>query len=106
MTFSAAIGLLADRFLGEPAVPGRLHPVALFGRATARVETVLYRDTRMAGLAYAAAGITTGIAVGRLVPTPIATWVAVSGRMLGSTALDIGTHLELGDLDADRKSVV
>jgi adenosylcobinamide-phosphate synthase len=99
------LGLLADRFLGEPPVPGHLHPVALFGAAMTRAETTLYRDTRPAGLAYATTGIAAGVAVGRLVPSSVATWVAVSGRMLGATALDIGAHLERNDLDAARRAL-
>ena len=102
---AAAFGLLADRVLGEPPVPDRLHPVVLFGAAMSRAEATLYRDTRWAGLAYAATGIAAGVAVGRLTPSSVATWVAVSGRMLGTTALGIGAHLGRNDLDAARRAL-
>jgi len=50
----AALGLLADRLVGEP--PEWLHPVSWFGRLMALAERAGYRDSRLAGAAYAAAG--------------------------------------------------
>uniref|UniRef100_UPI00389A76C9 cobalamin biosynthesis protein n=1 Tax=Mycobacterium sp. HUMS_1102779 TaxID=3383487 RepID=UPI00389A76C9 len=48
MTRSAGVlaGYLADVALGDPK---RGHPVALYGRAAARLERVTYRDSRIAG---------------------------------------------------------
>jgi len=96
----AAAGVVADRLIGEP--PGRHHPVALLGAVLGRVESVLYRDSRTAGAIHAAAGTAIGVAAGALTPTAVATWIAVSGRMLGETATAIGTALEEGDLDGAR----
>jgi adenosylcobinamide-phosphate synthase len=57
-----AVGLLADRALGEP--PTALHPVAAFGRMMGRLETVLWRDSRSAGVIYAAVGAVAGVVAG------------------------------------------
>jgi adenosylcobinamide-phosphate synthase len=99
-SISVAAGLLLDRLVGEP--PGRHHPVALLGSALVAVERRTYRDGRAAGLAHAAVGAALGIAAGRLTPTAVATWISVSGRMLGETATAIGAALERGDLEGAR----
>ncbi|NEC41335.1 cobalamin biosynthesis protein, partial [Streptomyces sp. SID8016] len=44
--YGATAGLIADALLGDPR---RGHPVAGFGRAAARVESVLWRDDRGRG---------------------------------------------------------
>ena len=54
-TTAVALGLAADRLLGEP--PADAHPVALFGRAMSEVESRLYEDDRRAGVGYACAGV-------------------------------------------------
>jgi adenosylcobinamide-phosphate synthase len=98
---SAALGILADRAFGEP--PTAVHPVAAFGSAMNALERRLYRDDRRAGIVHAAAGIALGVVAGRLVRSrTIATYVAVSGRMLGATAREIGDVLVSGDLDQAR----
>jgi adenosylcobinamide-phosphate synthase len=98
---SAALGILADRAFGEP--PTAVHPVAAFGSAMNALERRLYRDDRRAGIVHAAAGIALGVVAGRLVRSrTIATYVAVSGRMLGATAREIGGVLVSGDLDQAR----
>jgi adenosylcobinamide-phosphate synthase len=102
---AAALGVLADRLLGEPPLSDAAHPVAVLGRVLGRIEAALYRDTRSAGVAHAAAGVLLGAAVGRMVPTALATWVAVSGRMLGDTATTIGRALSEGDLVAARRAL-
>ncbi|MGI8984369.1 MAG: adenosylcobinamide-phosphate synthase CbiB [Acidimicrobiales bacterium] len=95
---AVAVGLVADRLWGEP--PATAHPVVAFGRAMRRVERVLYRDARSAGVAHALVGVGIGVAAGRLVgSTAVATWVAVAGRALGTAASDVGAALEAGDLD-------
>jgi adenosylcobinamide-phosphate synthase len=99
---SAALGILADRAFGEP--PTAVHPVAAFGSAMNALERRLYRDDRRAGIVHAAAGIALGVVAGRLVRSrTIATYVAVSGRMLGATAREIGDVLVSGDLDQARE---
>jgi adenosylcobinamide-phosphate synthase len=98
---STAAGILADRTFGEPPTP--VHPVAAFGTVMTALESRLYRDQRWAGAVHAAAGIALGVVAGRLVRSrTLATYVAVSGRMLGTTARQIGTVLEAGDLDGAR----
>lgn len=98
---SVALGLLADRVLGEPPTP--VHPVARFGSVMGAVEHRLHRDSRLAGTAHAAVGVGVGVAAGHLVRSPgVATWLAVAGRMLGTTATGIGEALEAGDLSTAR----
>ncbi|MEX2659042.1 MAG: adenosylcobinamide-phosphate synthase CbiB [Acidimicrobiales bacterium] len=98
---SVALGLLADRVLGEP--PAAVHPVRGFGTAMQAVERRLHRDSRAAGAAHAAIGLGIGaLAGGALRSTTVATYVAVAGRMLLETATEIGLALEAGDLDRGR----
>jgi adenosylcobinamide-phosphate synthase len=98
----AAAGMLADRLAGEP--PAAVHPVVAFGRVMRAIERTMYRDSRVAGVAHAAAGAGLGVAAGGLVgSTALATWVAVAGRALGRAALGVGAALEAGDLDRARE---
>ena len=104
----AALGLAADRLLGEP--PARLHPVAAFGAAMARFEGLAYRDSRAAGVVHAAAGLALGAGtaprvvlrshsfLGEAVATAGAGYVATAGRSLADTATSIGRLLEEGRL--------
>src|SRR5581483_7996618 len=131
---AAALGLLADRALGEPPAP--VHPVALFGRAMARLEPLVRgesgsgsgrssratagpvrrsdgsggsrRHGRVAGAAYAAAGVGLGAAAGSALGPSLpagaaATWLVVAGRALGEEALAVGERLAAGDLDGARR---
>ena len=98
---AVAAGVLADRLFGEP--PGPVHPVVAFGRLMRRVERLLYRDSRAAGVAHAVVGCGAGVAAGGLVgSTAVATWVAVAGRALGAAAGAVGDALEAGDLSRAR----
>ena len=98
---SVAIGMAADRLLGEPPAPA--HPVVAFGRVMRRVERSLYRDGRAAGVAHALIGAGVGVAGGGLVgSTALATWAAVAGRALGEAASAVGGALAAGDLDRAR----
>jgi len=98
---AAALGMLADRVLGEP--PRRLHPVSVFGNAMDRYERSRYEDSRAAGVLYwllgAGIGVTSGSFLGSTAP---ATWIAVGGGELGSVAGDIRRTLERGDLEEAR----
>ena len=97
----AAVGLLADRVLGEPRVEP--HPVALLGQTLVRVEGRMWGPTRTRGVAHAAIGAGIGIAAGAIVrSTAVATYVSTSGRMLGDAALEIHAALRDGDLDQAR----
>ena len=97
----AAAGILLDRMLGEP--PAAIHPVAWFGRLMTLAERAEYRDSHRAGITHAILGTAIGMAGGiALRSTVAATALAVAGRSLGETALEIGTALNLGDLAAAR----
>ena len=101
----ATSGLVADRFLGEP--PAALHPVAAFGRTMAQLDRRLWRDSRTAGVGYAATGVglgwAAGFALGSSIPAgAAATWVVVAGRALGEEARAIGERLADDDLDGAR----
>lgn len=98
---AVAVGLVADRLLGEP--PASAHPVAAFGQAMTRLEARLWRDSRMAGMAYTAAGVTLGLAAGAaLGSTALATALVVAGRALGDEARGVASTLARGDLEAAR----
>lgn len=96
-----AVGLVADRLLGEP--PASAHPVAIFGQAMTRLEARLWRDSRMAGIAYTAAGVTLGLAAGAaLGSTALATGLVVAGRALGEEARGVASALAGGNPEAAR----
>jgi adenosylcobinamide-phosphate synthase len=100
----AALGLLADRALGEP--PDALHPVAGFGQVMQAAEARWYADRPARGIAHAALGLALGGGAGAVLrSTSAATYVAVAGRELGSVALGIGAALEAGDLDGARAAL-
>ena len=104
--FASGVGLLADRVLGEP--PVAVHPVATFGRAMMALERRLWRDSRPAGVGYAASGVgvgwAAGFALGRSAPAGVvATWLVVAGRALGEEARAIGGRLVDDDLDGARR---
>ncbi len=99
---AAAVGIIADRYLGEP--PFQPHPVAAFGSVMRRVESILYRDSRAGGVVHAALGVALGVAGGWFVgSTTVATAVAVAGRSLSSAARDVAGALDAGDLDRARE---
>lgn len=96
--FAAAAGLLADRCIGEP--PPSLHPVAAFGALMTRAEDTLYADARGPGAVYAAVGIVSGVAAGALAgSTGAAVALSASGRMLRTTARDVGRALQDHDVE-------
>lgn len=99
---AVALGLVADRLLGEPPAP--VHPVVAFGRVMRRVERSLYRDARAAGVVHALVGTGLGVAAGGLAgSTAMATWLAVAGRALGEAATSVGVALVARDLDRARE---
>lgn len=99
---AVAVGVLADRLLGEP--PAAVHPVVGFGRAMAAFEARAYDDRRRAGVAHAAAGVALGAAAGwALRSTTVATWSSVAGRSLGEAAGAVGDALAAGDLGLARQ---
>ncbi len=98
---AAAVGLLADRVLGEP--PETIHPVVWFGTTMQRIEGVLWADRRAPGIAYAALGVGLGATAGRFArSTTVVVALAVAGRALRSTAERIGEAATAGDLERAR----
>lgn len=98
------LGYLADLALDDPK---RGHPVAVFGRAAARLERVTYRDSRRAGAVHV--GLLVG-AVGLLgatvprwtVATAVATWASIGGTSLVRTGKKMVELLDAGDLEAGK----
>ncbi|MEU9668305.1 cobalamin biosynthesis protein [Streptomyces bobili] len=110
--YGAAAGLLGDLLLGDPR---RGHPVAVFGRAAAGVERVLWRDHRGWGALHTAVCAGGAVALGaaathavRRSPaasvalTAAAAWAVVGGTSLVREARTIGHALEAGDLEGAR----
>ena len=101
---AVALGLLADRALGEP--PTSFHPVARFGSLMTAIERITWSDRRLPGAAHAAVGLGCGIVAGRIVPsTAAAVALSCAGRELRKTASTIGDQCRLDDLDAARRSL-
>ena len=117
MGVARAVGLLlgvaVDGALGDPR---RGHPVAGFGRVAERVERVLYRDDKLAGVVHAVVLNGGVVALGVLVEragrgrpvvqaatTAAATWLALGGRSLAVQGAAIGRELDAGELDAARE---
>jgi len=107
---AAGVGL--DALLGDPR---RGHPVAAFGSLAAVAERRVYRDSRAAGTAYAAAltvlptlaGVAAmRIAVGaapRGAVTALAAWSVLGGSSLRAEARTVHRLLEVGDLAGARR---
>jgi adenosylcobinamide-phosphate synthase len=99
----AAAGLTLDRLIGEPPVPGRVHPVALFGSGVAALEDRLYGDRRARGAVLAATGTGVAALAGVALRSPAAaSYVSTSGRALHDAARAVGAALDAGDLAAAR----
>lgn len=103
-------GYLADLALGDPK---RGHPVALFGRAAARVEGIAYRDTKAAGALHVILMVGAVIILGAaaiprgrfpsVAATATATWISLGGTSLARTGLEMSQLLERGDIGAARR---
>jgi adenosylcobinamide-phosphate synthase len=100
---SAGAALAIDRALGELPVPGRLHPVALFGTAMAALERRVYDDRSTPGALLAAAGVGLAGAAGAAVGSPVlGGYVSTAGRGLHTAALRVAVALEAGDATTAR----
>ncbi|MGM0356790.1 cobalamin biosynthesis protein [Streptomyces sp. ECR3] len=110
--YGATAGLLGDLLLGDPR---RGHPVAVFGRAAAAVERVLWRDHRGWGALHTLVCAGGATALGALAVravrhspaaslalTASATWAVLGGTSLIREARAVGRALESGDVDAAR----
>ena len=99
----AAAGLVLDRLLGEPPVPPRLHPVALFGTGVSAVEARIYDDRRAPGAALTAGGVGVAALAGAALRSPTAgSYLAAAGRGLHDAALAVAGALDAGDLAGAR----
>jgi len=93
---------MADRIWGEPRFEP--HPVAAFGGVMRQVESRLYRDHRLSGMAYAATGAGVGAGAGALVgSTTAACWLATAGRALADAATQVEAALDRGDIKEARR---
>ncbi|MFM9032983.1 MAG: cobalamin biosynthesis protein [Mycobacterium sp.] len=103
-------GFLTDLALGDPR---RGHPVAGFGRCAAALESVTYRDSRIAGAVHT--GVLVGCLAGlgglmhrrlqgapRFALTAAATWVALGGTTLARTGSQMADRIDDGDLEGAR----
>jgi adenosylcobinamide-phosphate synthase len=99
----AAVGLLADRALGEP--PDVVHPVAAFGRLMTSLEDATYAPTRVAGTTYAALGAGLGYGVGAPLPTAVVVGLATAGRALRDAASEVRDALVASNLDGARSLI-
>lgn len=116
MDGATAAGILAgaaiDALVGDPR---RGHPVAVFGSRAAALEKRVYRDSRLAGVAYTAVcvGATTATGViaerltranplARAAVTAAATWAVLGGTTLAREGALMAGSLEEGDLAAAR----
>ncbi|QYC44301.1 cobalamin biosynthesis protein [Nonomuraea coxensis DSM 45129] len=115
-----AAGVMLDRVLGDPRSAG--HPVAVFGRVAGRVERVLYRDSRAAGVVHVAFCVGGAVALGvaveragrgagrgwgsslvRVGGVAAAVWAVLGGTTLAREGLYMAEALEDGDLERARK---
>jgi adenosylcobinamide-phosphate synthase len=97
---AVAGGIVADLVLGEPTIEP--HPVSVFGDAMDRVERVLYRPSRPAGVVHTLSGVGLGVAAGSLVGTTLATYIAVAHRALSDAGLDVAAAVNDHDLPRAR----
>ena len=118
--FGLLAGVVADQIAGDPR---RGHPVALFGSAAGRLESLTWRDSRVAGVRYAAVLIAAPAACGMLAVallsrlpagarnaglaavTAAGTWAVLGGRSLSAEAEAVAAHLERSDLPAARQQL-
>lgn len=104
------MGFMADRLFGDPA---RWHPVAGFGTTAARLEKLVYRDQRPAGIGYTTTLVAGASILGavlerrsfKVAATAVGTWVVLGGRSLEREALEVGRFLSVGDLPSARTQV-
>jgi adenosylcobinamide-phosphate synthase len=99
----AAGGLVLDRIVGEPPLPGRLHPVALFGSAAGALESRIYDDRRTPGAVLVGAGAGVAVLAGAALRCPaVAGYLSTAGRSLHDAALAVARALDADDLDRAR----
>lgn len=102
---ASGIALFIDRVLGEPA--NSVHPVALFGRIMSWSETLIWRDTKMAGASYGFMGILLAAGASACLPSPftgtvLTTYLACAEKSLLDNASNIRSTLEAQDIESAR----
>ncbi|HUY86343.1 MAG TPA: adenosylcobinamide-phosphate synthase CbiB [Acidimicrobiales bacterium] len=117
----AGLGYFVDSVMGEPkCFP---HPVALFGSLMGRLDRKIWANSKPRGIALVAIGSAASILAAKMMGSvaavfgrplrmsgqarvalvnAIATQTCISARCLHDTALEIGSLLETGDLEAAR----
>lgn len=108
---ATAVGVVASARLSE--LDDAVHPVARFGSTMAGLEGRRYRDSRRAGVEYAATGVALGVLAGRgatsaagaVGGTAATTAICVAGAQLRAVAGRIGDQLDRGDLDGARATL-
>ncbi|MEU8319811.1 cobalamin biosynthesis protein [Nonomuraea sp. NPDC048881] len=102
-----ALGVALDRVLGDPR--SSAHPVALFGRAAAKLEESSYGDTRWRGVVHVGICVGGAAALGvlaqrsgdravRTAVTAFATWAVLGGTTLTREGVHMAEALEQDDL--------
>lgn len=119
-----ALGVALDAALGDPE---HHHPVAGLGILASRLETVLHRDSRLAGAAHqtlvvgGVLGLGVALETGtrwtarrhgpvagallRTATTAVVVWTCLGGRSLAREAERVHERLVAGDLDGARRQV-
>ncbi len=107
-----AIGVVADRVLGDPA---RWHPVAGMGTVAARLERMIYADNRTSGVVFTTLCVGSAVAVGipfdrrgaitRCAATALSTWVVLGGTTLARVGAEVADALDGDDIDAARARI-
>ncbi|MFJ9787259.1 cobalamin biosynthesis protein [Amycolatopsis sp. NPDC101161] len=105
-------GYAADTLFGDPR---RGHPVALFGSAAARLERLLWADSKPRGAVYAGlcsfGAVGLGVALqtatrrspfARFSVTAVCTWVVLGGRGLAAEGAEMARLLERGEVPSAR----
>jgi adenosylcobinamide-phosphate synthase len=93
-----------DQVVGEPPLPGALHPVAVFGTGARALERRIYEDRLAPGVVLAAAGAGAAALAGAALRSPVAaTYLSSAGRALHDAARSVGAALDAGDLPAARR---
>ena len=101
---AVAAGYFLDRALGEP--PDEVHPLRAFGSLMNALEKALYRDRRLSGAIYCAAGAAVAAASGLAVPSAaLAVLVTSGGRALGDAASGVARAIDAADLTLARERV-
>ncbi|MGW5363408.1 cobalamin biosynthesis protein [Actinopolymorpha pittospori] len=106
------LGAGLDALVGDPR---RGHPVAAFGRTATALESRLWADNRVRGVAHVLACVGTTAVAGTLVAkasrsaplrvttVALSTWAVLGGTSLGREGAAMGALLERGDLAGARE---